>query len=161
MFVYRLSPPFPSLSSLFFPKQRACSQASSFAACYCQILCFLLFFVFNWNASIFLASKPHVRSFYLYKFDHFSRDTSHVNVRPIKTFWYDKPRRKFFRCTLVRENLSNLVQNWQTSSCCYKSGNHGLTKSSHQVFNYVAVTESSWRWLPRGCIFVAEFLKFR
>ena len=34
----------------------------SFAACYCHILCFLLFLVFNWNASIFLASKPHVRS---------------------------------------------------------------------------------------------------
>ena len=34
----------------------------SFAACYCHILCFLLFLVCNWNASIFLASKPHVRS---------------------------------------------------------------------------------------------------
>ena len=34
----------------------------SFAACYCHILCFLLFFVFNWNASIVLASKSSVRS---------------------------------------------------------------------------------------------------
>ena len=75
------------------------------------------------------------------KFDQFSRDTSHVSVRPIKTFLHDKPRRKFFPCTLVRRNLSNFVKNLQTSSCFYKSGNHGLTKSSHQVFNYVAVTK--------------------
>ena len=34
----------------------------SFAACYCHILCFSLFFVFNWNASIFLACKSSVRS---------------------------------------------------------------------------------------------------
>ena len=79
--------------------------------------------------------------FHLYKFDQFSRDTSHVSVRPIKTFLNDKPRRKFFPCTLVRD-LSNFVQNLQTSSCFYKSGNHGLTKSSHQVFNYVALTKS-------------------
>ena len=82
------------------------------------------------------------RVFHLYKFDQFSRDTSHVSVRPIKTFLHDKPRRKFFPCTLVRENLSNFVQNLQTSSCFYKSGNHGLTQSSHQVFNYVALTKS-------------------
>ena len=34
----------------------------SFAACHCHVLSFLRFFVFNWNTSIFLASKPHVRS---------------------------------------------------------------------------------------------------
>ena len=39
-------------------------------------------------------------------------------------------------------NLSNFVQNLQTSNCCYKSGNHGVTKSSLQVLNYVAVTKS-------------------
>ena len=34
----------------------------SFAACYCHILCFSLFFVFNCNGSIFLACKSSVRS---------------------------------------------------------------------------------------------------
>ena len=34
----------------------------SFAAFYCHILCFLRFFVFNWNASIFLAFKSSVGS---------------------------------------------------------------------------------------------------
>ena len=63
----------------------------SFAAFYCHILCFLRFFVFNWNASIVLASKSS-----LCKLDHFSRDTSRVSVRPIKTFLHDKPKRKFF-----------------------------------------------------------------
>ena len=62
---------------------------------------------------------------------------------------------------LVRENLSNFVKNLQTSSCFYRSSNHGLTQSSHQVFNYVAVTKLKWRWPAHGCIFVAEFPKFR
>ena len=35
----------------------------SFAACYCHIVSFLLFIVFNWNASIFLASKSSVHPF--------------------------------------------------------------------------------------------------
>ena len=47
----------------------------SFAACYCHILCFLLFYVLNWNASVFLA---------FVRVDQLSRDTSHVSVRPIK-----------------------------------------------------------------------------
>ena len=115
----------------------------SFAAFYCHILCFLRFFVFNWNASIFLASKSSVSSAALRPLQgrYFSRDTSHVSVRPIKTFLHDKPRRKIFPCTQVRENLSNFVKNLQTSSCFYRSSNHGLTQSSHQVFNYVAVTK--------------------
>ena len=78
----------------------------------------------------------------LCKFDHFSRDTSRDSVRPIKTFLHDKPTRKFFPWTLVRGNLSNFVKNLQTSSCFYRSDNHGLTQSSHEVFNYVAVTKS-------------------
>ena len=50
------------------------------AGCYCHILSFLLFIVFNWNASIFLASKFSVHSF-----GYFSRETSRGSVRPIKT----------------------------------------------------------------------------
>ena len=104
-----------------------------FAACYCHILSFLLFIVLNWNASIFLASKSSVHSF-----GYFSRETSRGSVRPIKTFLNDK----FFHCTLVRENLSHFVKNLQTSGCFYRSGNHGLIQSSHEVFDYVAVTKS-------------------
>ena len=104
-----------------------------FAACYCHIWSVLLFIVFNWNASIFLASKSSVHSF-----SSFSRETSRGSVRPIKTFLQDG----FFPCTLVRANLSNFVKNLQTSSCFYRSDNHGLTQSSHEVFNYVAVTKS-------------------
>ena len=104
-----------------------------FAACYCHIWSVLLFIVFNWNASIFLASKSSVHFF-----AHFSRETSRGSVRPIKTFLHDR----FFPCTLVRGNLSNFVKNLQTSSCFYRSDNHGLTQSSHEVFNYVAVTKS-------------------
>ena len=104
-----------------------------FAACYCHILSFLLSIVFNWNASIFLASKSSVHSY-----TYFSRETSRGSVRPIKTFLHDG----FFPCTLVRGNLSNFVKNLQTSSCFYRSDNHGLTQSSHEVFNYVAVTKS-------------------
>ena len=77
-----------------------------------------------------------------YKFGYYSCDTSRVSVRPMKTFLHDKLRRKFSPSTLVRENLSNFVKNLQTSRCFYTSGNHGLTESSHQVFNYVAVTKS-------------------
>ena len=69
---------------------------------------------------------------------YFSRETSRGSVRPIKTFLHDR----FFPCTLVRGNLSNFVKNLQTSSCFYRSDNHGLTQSSHEVFNYVAVTKS-------------------
>ena len=105
----------------------------SFAACYCHIVSFLLFIVFNWNASIFLASKSSV-----HPFGYFSRETSRGSVRPIKTFLHDR----FFPCTLVRGNLSNFVKNLQTSSCFYRSDNHGLTQSSHEVFNYVALTKS-------------------
>ena len=104
-----------------------------FAACYCHILSLLLFIVFNWNASIFLVSKSSVHSFC-----YFSRETSRGSVRPIKTFLADL----FFRCTLVRENLSKFVKNLQTSSCFYRSDNHGLTQSPHEVFDYVAVTKS-------------------
>ena len=68
-------------------------------------------------------------------------------------------RRNFFPSTLVRENLSNFVKNLQTSSCFYQSSNHGLTQSSRQVFYYLAVTK--WQWPAPGCIFVAEFQKFR
>ena len=112
------------------PAARSCVI---FAACYCHILSVLLFIVFNWNASIFLASKSSV-----HPFGYFSRETSRGSVRPIKTFLHDG----FFPCTLVRGNLSNFVKNLQTSSCFYRSDNHGLTQSSHEVFNYVAVTKS-------------------
>ena len=47
----------PRLSLL--PPARSCV---SFSGCYCHILCFSHFFVFNWNAAIFLASKSPVRS---------------------------------------------------------------------------------------------------
>ena len=63
----------------------------SFAACYCHIVSFLLFIVFNWNASIFLASKSSV-----HPFGYFSCETSRGSVRPIKTFLHDR----FFPCTL-------------------------------------------------------------
>ena len=112
------------------PAARSCVI---FAACYCHILSVLLFIVFNWNASIFLASKSSV-----HPFGYFSRETSRGSVRPIKTFLHDR----FFPCTLVRGNLSNFVKNLQTSSCFYQSDNHGLTQSSHVVFNYVAVRKS-------------------
>ena len=111
----------------------AASSCVIFGACYCHILYFLLFIVFNWNASIFLVSKSSVHSF-----GYFSRETSRGSVRPIKTFLHDG----FFPCTLVRANLSNFVKNLQTSSRFYRSDNHGLTQSSHEVFNYVAVTKS-------------------
>ena len=42
------------------PAARSCVI---FAACYCHILSVLLFIVFNWNASIFLAFKSSVHSF--------------------------------------------------------------------------------------------------
>ena len=38
-------------------------------------------------------------------FHHFSRDTSHVSVRPIKTFLHDKPKRKFFPWTRLWEGI--------------------------------------------------------
>ena len=98
-----------------------------------HILSFLLFIVFNWNASIFLASKSCVHSF-----GYFSRETSRGSVRPIRTFLQDK----IFHFTLVRENLSNFANNLQTSGCFYRSGNHGLTQSSHEVYDYVAVAKS-------------------
>ena len=112
----------------------------SFAACYCHILCFLLFFIFNWNASIVLASKSSVRSstFTNSLIIHVTRHMSALDQLK-------------HSCTINRGgssfpvrwwNLSTFVQNLQTSSCFYKSGNHGVTKSSHQVFNYVAVTKS-------------------
>ena len=104
-----------------------------FAACYCHILSFLLFIVLNWNPSIFLASKSSVHSF-----GYFSCETSRGRVRPITTFLHDK----FFHCTLVRENLSNFVNNLRISSCFYRSGNHGLTQSSNEVYDYVAVAKS-------------------
>ena len=63
------------------PAARSCVI---FAACYCHILSVLLFIVFNWNASIFLASKSSVHSF-----TYFSRETSRGSVRPIKTFLHD------------------------------------------------------------------------
>ena len=129
-----LSAPLAHWAIITSPSERLCVLLLLFIVTF---YAFRFFFVFNWNASIFLASKPHVCSF-----DQFSHDKSHVNIRPIKTFLHDKPRRKFFPRTLVREHLSYFVQNLQTSSCFYKSGNHGLTKSSHQVFNYVAVTKS-------------------
>ena len=106
------------------PAARSCVF---FSACYCHILCFLLVFVFNWNASIFLAPESSVRSSAFRSSIKFSRDTSHVSVRPIKTFLHDKPRRKFIPWTQVRGDLSKFVQNLQTSSCFYRSGNHGLT----------------------------------
>ena len=42
----------------------------SFAACYCHIVSFLLFIVFNWNASIFLASKSSVHPFGYFSREH-------------------------------------------------------------------------------------------
>ena len=50
------APPNP-LGYHYVPQREA---VCSFAACYCHILSFLLFIVFNWNASIFLASKSSV-----------------------------------------------------------------------------------------------------
>ena len=38
-------------------------------------------------------------------FDHFSRDTSRVSVRPIKTFLHRKPKRKFFPWTRLWEGI--------------------------------------------------------
>ena len=99
---------------------------------FCCLLLSHFILLFNWNASIFLASKSSVH------FGYFSRETSRGSVRPIKTFLHDR----FFPCTLVRGNLSNFVKNLQTSSCFYQSDNHGLTQSSHVVFNDVAVTKS-------------------
>ena len=64
----------------------------SFAACYCHILCFLLF-----SYSIGM----HPLSLHQSLLSALPRDTSHVSVRPIKTFLHDKPRRKFFPRTLV------------------------------------------------------------
>ena len=96
------------------------------------------------GASIFLASKSSVGSAALRPLQvrYFSRDTSHVDVRPIKTFLHDRLRRKFFPCTGERESVQYFVENLQTASCFYRSSNHGLTQSSPQVFNYVAVTKS-------------------
>ena len=103
-------------------------------------LCCLLFLVFNWNASIFLVTKSSVSSASLYKFD-ISHVTHHMSA-------LDQLKHS---CTinwggssfpvLVRESLSNFVKNLQTSSCFYRSSKHGLTHSSRQVFNYVAVTK--------------------
>ena len=155
-----LSAPLAHLGNHYVPQGEA---VCSFSACYCHILCFLHFLVFNWNASIFLASKSSVRSSIFTKSIKFrSCDTSRVSLRPIKTFLHDKPRRKFFPWKLVRGNLSNFVKNLQTSSCFYRSDNHGLTQSSHEVFlKLCSCDEIIVKMLPRGCIFVAEFLKFR
>ena len=46
-----------------------------------------------------------VSLFHLHKFAYYSRDTSHVSVRPIKTFLHDKLRRKFFPCTGEGESV--------------------------------------------------------
>ena len=54
-----LSAPLAHLGSHYVPQREA---VCSFAACYCHILCFSLFFVFNCNGSIFLACKSSVRS---------------------------------------------------------------------------------------------------
>ena len=54
-----LSAPLAHLGNHYVPQGEA---VCSFASCYCHILCFLHFLVFNWNASIFLASKSSVRS---------------------------------------------------------------------------------------------------
>ena len=104
------SAPLAHLGYHYVPQREA---VCSFAACYCHILCFLLSLVFNWNAAVYLASKPDVRSC-----DQFSRDTSHVSVRPIKTFLHDKPWINQGGSTFpVRWwNLSNFVQNLQTST---------------------------------------------
>ena len=56
----------------------------------------------------------------------------------------DKPRRKYFPCALV-ESVQFRAEFANFYSCFYKSGNHGLTKYSQQVFNYVAT------WLHFGC----------
>ena len=53
----------------------------SFAAFYCHILCFLRFFVFNWNASFSLHLSPlwALPLFDLYKFD-ISHVTHHMSA---------------------------------------------------------------------------------
>ena len=53
-----LSAPLAHLGYHYVPQREA---VCSFAAFYCHILCFLRFFVFNWNASIVLALKSPVR----------------------------------------------------------------------------------------------------
>ena len=50
-----LSAPLAHWSSLGYHYGPQREALCSFAACYCHIFCFLLFIVFSWNASIFLA----------------------------------------------------------------------------------------------------------
>ena len=78
-----LSAPLAHWAIITSPSERLCVLLLLFIVTF---YAFRFFFVFNWNASIFLASKPHVCSF-----DQFSHDKSHVNIRPIKTFLHDKP----------------------------------------------------------------------
>ena len=67
----------------------------------------------------------------------YSRDASCDSVRPIKTFLHGALKRKR---EVLPEDLSNFVRNFQSSSCFYPSGSHGLIQSSRQTFNYVAGT---------------------
>ena len=67
------------------------------------IVTFYAFRFFSYSIAMVLFSL-HVSPlplFRLYKFHHFSCDTSHVSFRPIKTFLYDKLTRKLFPWTLV------------------------------------------------------------
>ena len=130
------SAPLAHLGYHYVPQREA---VCSFAACYCHILCFFSFFRIQLECIHCPCIKVFCPLFHLHKFAYYSRDTSHVSVRPIKTFTINRGGSSF---PVRWWNLSNFVQNLQTSSCFYKSGNHGVTKSSHQVFNYVAVTKS-------------------
>ena len=136
-----LSAPLTHLGSHYVPQREA---VCSFAACCCHILCFSLFFVFNCNGSIFLACKSSVRSsiFTSSIISHVTRHMSALDQLKHSCTITNSKVIPLNAGRLVRGNLSNFGKNLQTSSCFYKSGNHGLTKYSQQVFNYVAVTKS-------------------
>ena len=112
------------------------------------IVTFYAFCVFSYSIgmlpfSLHLSPLWALPLFDLYKFD-ISHVTHHMSaLDQLKhSCTINRGGRSFpVRCTQVRENLSNFVKNLQTSSCFYRSSNHGLTQSSHQVFNYVAVTK--------------------
>ena len=89
--------PWPTGLSLR-PAARSCVF---FSACYCHILCFLLVFVFNWNASIFLAPESSVRS---------SAFTSSANSHVTRHMWaLDQLKHS---CTINRGGSSFPERRW-------------------------------------------------
>ena len=94
-----LSAPLAHLGYHYGPQREA---VCSFSACYCHIyaVCFFLYSIGMLPISLHLMSSVGSAAL-----RYFSRDTSHVSVRPIKTFLHDKLRRKFFPCTVERESV--------------------------------------------------------